>query len=250
MPTTNATTNSQNLVAMLAQSKHGSFTGLVIRKEGTVRGRGPNKKLYGDDLVHVCGGTGFNYTTLVRKSLAKLNELDLDSVYGRVACLTDKDGHRVSRTAFDHAVIELRESLQSSIDGTNSSTTDHVYEPLVLTQDDGTREVVRGARVYVGNPSGEDAAEPGTVYLQGLQISSTVIERAANGSAPQTQSSAVVVAKNALRKLLPISRYVSYKLAVGQSWILRAGASAALAADDLGIQIRDADVTEVFSLAQ
>lgn len=256
MSTSNATVASSTLVDTLAASKYGSFTGLIIRKEGQVRGRGTNKRLYGDDLVHVCIVTGFKYLNLVKKSLDTLNGLDLDTVFASISTLRDRDGFCISRSDFDLAVVQTRESLQSTLDGTNSSTTDHVYEPLVVTSTDPvtgtvTRETVRGARVYTGTPeSGINAAEPGTIYLQGIQISSTILEAAANGPVPQTKSGPVVVAKNAIRRLLPINRYVSYKLAPTSEFILQAGHAAALACDAAGMQIREASVREVFSLAE
>lgn len=80
-------------------------------------------------------------------------------------------------------------------------------------------EAVRGCRVYTG----QKAEEVGTVYLQGLQISSEVIEAAPNGPKPAVNSKPKTLCKNALRRNLPVSRYVSYVLAPNGDWELRAG---------------------------
>ena len=109
-------------------------------------------------------------------------------------------------------------------------------------------EKVRGGRVYVGNPSGDDAALPGTIYLQGIIISSKVLVPAANGPVPASKSGPVSVAKKALRKLLSVSRYVSYALEPGQDFYVAAGGAAVAAADKDGLTVDAAKVAGIKAL--
>jgi hypothetical protein len=137
----------------------------------------------------------------------------------------------------------LSESFKRTIEGTNVSTTDAVYEPLVA---DG--ELVKGGRVYrckvatgatgdchcyacTGN---EKAPKDGTIYLQGLQIWKKVITPAANGPMPEPKSSLNTIIKNVMRKACPVSRYVSYALEVGEKWSLKAGGAGTLEASAVG----------------
>ena len=276
------------LVSTLADARVGTFSGLVIRKKGVERGPKGNKVTYGDDLVHVTLVTGFRYGSLVERSadaLDAMTDADLDALVARGAtgfvrvwkkaskvadlagvCSSmglDASGGKadlvarldavapggmverpLTRADFDAARASLRADLQGSIDGTAVDTNEHVYEPLVR---DG--EKVRGCRVYVGNPNGEDASAPGTVYLQGLRIGQTVLEAAENGPVPASKSAPESVAKRILRSRLPVGRYVSYALTPDSGFILRAGGTAAKAADADGVTAATPErVAEVMAL--
>jgi len=252
--TTNAT--SASLAAHLADAKVGSFVGLVITKQGETRGRGAAKMVYGDDTVHTIIVTGFRYGRLVERSLAKLVTMNPADVVA--AGLVDGDGNPVTLADVQTAMADLATSLQSTLDGTNASTTDHVYDPLVV---DG--ETVRGCRVYkcvAGDATHEckcrdctgDAKAPkaGTIYLQGLAIGSKVIVPAANGPVPASKSRADVVAKNWIRARLPVGRYVSYKLDTSTpgAWLLSAGGAGAAACDTNGVSLDSTRVEQVLEL--
>jgi len=243
--------NSTVTAAALSTAKRGTFTGLTIRKKGRTRGRGDAKLTYGDDRVHVCILTGFRYRALCERSLEELAEMDIVSLAANAAKrgVTGWEGkgrakaERVLTQAdFEAAANELVESLTDSKNGENTSTTDHVYDSLVV---DG--ETVRGGRVYkcAGtdacrcrncNPDDPKAPLPGTIYLQGLKIGETILEAAANGPAPKSKSSPKVVAKNMIRKYLPVAKYVSYSLEPGTEYRLNAGGTAAVEADEHGIR--------------
>lgn len=233
--------------AALADSRNGTFTGLITQKRGKVVGG----TLYGDDTVHAVIITGFSYMSLVERSLAKLQALSATDLAAFVADGREgydsrkKAASLVSLTQADYVTARdaLVASYQKTLAGTNSATTDHVYEPLQVLHDDGSLQAVRGARVYrcVANDpaheckcrdcSGDNRApKNGQVNLSGLLIGSKVITAAANGPKPAAKSVVATIAKNALRNRLPISRYVSYRLEQGGSWILNAGGSAAAAA--------------------
>lgn len=248
MTTPSVATNALNvaLAADLALARRGTFTGLIIRKEGSEKGG----VRYGDDLVHAVIITGFSYMSLVERSCEKLQNMtdaDIDALVaknmtgyvgrGAKAVVT-----KVTRADFDAARTELLESYARTIAGTNTSTTEDVYEPLVV---DG--ETVRGCRVYIGptDPTKTPAAPKGTIYLQGLQIGSKVLEASVNGPAPRPQSAPKTIAKNALSSRLPMSRYVSYKLSPHGDWILNIGGAAAAAADGAGVTLDANRVAEI-----
>lgn len=242
------TTNSLSpvLAANLASARKGTFTSLIIRKEGETRGPQGSKVKYGDDLVHVVIITGFRYERLVAKSrdaLAAMTDAEIDALVNKGYTGWQGRGAKavscpVTRADFDAARAELLDSFDKTLTGTNESTTDHVYEPLVVNG-----ETVRGCRVYTGNPDPTlNAATPGTVYLQGLKIGERVLDAAPNGPVPASQSNPKTVAKNVLRSRLPVARYVSYKLdtSVPGAWLLSAGGTAAAACDTNDVTL-DAD---------
>jgi hypothetical protein len=236
--------NSKLLAALLADSRKGTFTGLITTKKGETKGRGAEKKLYGDDTVHVCIVTGFKYDSLVKRSLDKLSSITDDMV------LAKEPGLDAATIA--EARAELVESFTKSLAGTNESTTDHVYDPLVVNDVD-----VRGSRVYKcvkGSTAchcractgDEKAPLDGTIYLQGLAVWSVVLTPAANGPVPAPKSAPKTLAKNALKSFLPVAKYVSYALEPGTSFILAAGGTAMAEATTKGFNVTD-EIVDVVS---
>jgi hypothetical protein len=259
---------STNANSILKDAKVGTFTGLVTEKKGVERGPKGNKTVFGNDVVHVCVFTGFKYDSLVQRSLdtlATISDADVlaDAQAKGIKAWSGrgKKAIEVELTLADFAAAraELVDSFTRTLDPNqeSTSTTKHVYEPLTV---DG--ESVRGGRVYkcVAGETDDDgnarecqcrnctgdakAPKPGTIYLQGLQVSSRVLTPAPNGPAPKPQSAAKTVAKDMLRRCLPISRYVSYRLEPGTDFLLRAGGTAAVQAEQDGIhftpEVRDA----------
>lgn len=237
--------NSAKLADILADARVGTFTGLVTTKVGIERGSKGNKVRYGDDTVHVCFFTGFKYLGLVQRSLdalATISDADVlaDAQAKGVKAWSGrgKNAVEVELTLADIAAArtEMIESFRKTLAGENESTTDDVFEPLLVGE-----EIVRGCRVYKGQTDQakaagvEPPAKPGTIYVQGLQVSSRVIIPAPNGPKPKSKSAAKTVAKSLLKKQLPIARYVSYRLEPGGDWILRAGSAAASAASAAGL---------------
>lgn len=261
--------NSTLLAALLADARVGTFTGLITQKQGTVKGG----VRYDDDMVHTVIFTGFKYDRLVQRSLEALQGITDQDIVDEAARtivgtdpttgepvrgLTDaKTGAAVSLDDVAKARAELVESFQTSLDpdAESTSTTAHVYEALVLNG-----ETVRGGRVYRCMKSEGikcfcrdctgDAKAPkdGTIYIQGLQVFTKVLEAAPNGKAPKPKSAAKTHAKNLLRKRLPVSRYVSYRLEPGDQWLLRAGGTAAMEAQKSGFLVND-DILAVVAKA-
>lgn len=250
--------NSALIATLLADARVGTFTGLVTTKRGVERGSGANKKRYGDDTVHVCMFTGFKYPSLCKRSLEMLATITDAEILTSIKekGLTGWEGRGNKATPVEITLVdianaraELTASLTDSMNGVNESTTDDVFEPLVR---DGKE--VRGARVYTGQTEAsrkagrEPAAKVGTIYLQGLIVSSRVITPAPNGPKPESKSAAKSVAKEVLRQRLPISRYVSYRLQPGDDFLLRSGGTAQVEAEKDGI-VFTPEVQEVIKRA-
>jgi len=226
-------------VELLAARK-GTFTGAIVPKVGRVVGG----VLYGNDVVHVNLITGIVLSRLYQRSLDMLDSLNPTAIVMELdrLGLTAGDGSPVRLTDVCRAVADLRASFEKSLAGTNKSTCEHVFEPLVV---DG--QVVRGAKVYrcvagtgrkchcrscTGDPK---APVHGQINISGLILGETVIIPAPNGPKPATRSRADVVAKNYIRRKLPVGRYVTYRLDPTDFYCLRAGGAAALAATAGGI---------------
>jgi len=147
----------------------------------------------------------------------------------------------ITESDVEEALHQLKFSLKRRV----ANNTPHtpalgVYEPLVVM---GQR--VRGSRVYRGpTPLARAngailAAKPGTIYLQGLWVRQAVLSPAVNGPIPRPKSGTVVTVKNAIRRILPIRRYVSYSLEPGTSFRLAAGGAAIVAAEKDGMVFTD-----------
>lgn len=255
---TTGTTNSDNLALALtlANARKGTFTGLILRKKGKTKGG----VTYGDDLVHVVMYTGFKYDSLVQRSLDALpepNGQEFEDFCDRIVgyCkrkgIVDKNGAAIDYADVATAIKDLRDSFERTLAGTNTATTDHVYEPLEVNG-----ETVRGARVYrcvasqgikchCRDCSGDKRApKDGQINILGLKVGQKVLDAAPNGQAPLPLSRGDVIAKNILRKRLPIGRLVSYVLEEGGDFILNAGGTAAVAANKDGVTVDPQEVRE------
>lgn len=250
--------SNSNLVAnILGDARKGTFTGLITRKRGVTRGRKGSKVTYGDDEVHTVIYTGFKYENLVRRSLEMLESISDSDIVSEASerGIVDGKGNAIDTDDVAKAREELVASFERTLDPTqeSTSTTDHVYEGLVVND-----ETVRGGRVYrctgekgcrcrecTGDPK---APLDGTIYVQGLRIWSRVLKPAPNGPAPKPKSAAKTVAKRLLRSKLPVSRYVSYRLEPGTPFLLRAGGTAQVEAKADGFTVSD-EIVDVLSKA-
>ena len=240
--------------AALANANKGTFTSLLTTKQGTEKGG----VVYGDDTVLTVIVTGFRYDRLVQRSLDKVAGMTDADLARLIDGKSGMDGR--GKSATERAVTladaqaardELVASFMETLNGTNEATTDHVYEPLVVTDENGASETVRGARVYkcVAGTAHKcrcractgDARAPidGQINLSGLSIGSKVLTPAANGPAPATKSGVKTVAKDAIRATLPVARFVSYRLDPNAGWILKAGGAAVAAATNADVTVRE-----------
>ena len=263
-----ANTDNTVIAANLAGARKGAtFTGIVTQLQGSERlapgeKRGGRKERYGDHVVHDLIITGFDYPALVQRSLDALNALSIKAIAQELASTPCWDGRGAKATErtvtvadVTEAIDSLRDSFNRTLNGTNESTSDHVWEPLVV---DG--ENVRNGRVYrcvadqgiechCSDCTGDKKApKDGDINLSGLRIAHKVIEEAPNGSLPASKSGGKAVATRVLRSKLPVGRYKSYRLRKGEDFILRVGGTAALAAKDDEVGVRTATIEEVFGI--
>ena len=208
------TTNTMSAAALAAAMPACTFSSIEYTKVGKEQGRGAAKQVVGNDLVKQVFLLGFKYQNLCQRSLTLLDTLDPEALLAEWN--NTVGGLPIDRATLDLAISEVRESLTLSRDGENESSTDDVFEPYIVNG-----EAVRGGRVYVGGT----ASPVGTLYLQGLLISSTVLERG-NEAKPRAYREARTAAKDALRRILPIGKYVSYRLTPEQKYDLKVGGQA------------------------
>jgi hypothetical protein len=256
---TNASASSTTLAAAIAGSRSAqcaSIMSAVLTKRGVTRlapgeKRGGKKVTMGDDTVRVTFVGGRSYMSLTRKGLGIMSDLtdaDLDAMVAEGHTAWSGRGKNatqvaVTRADFTAALVEMIDSAGKTLAGTNTSTTDHVYEPLVV---DG--KTIRGYRVYVGpsDPSVTPKSAPGTIYVQGLILGQTVLQ-AAQYARPVSKSGAKAVAKRRIKRLLPVRRYVSYSLEAGSDFILNLGAEAVTASDAAGITVDPTVVADILA---
>ncbi len=246
--------NSEILTTILA-NRHYGFASLITAKVGVQRGRGSNKKTYGDDQVLSVFVSGFRYGNLVQRSLDALNDITDADV---MANINTKGAHGwvkgvetpVTLADVAQARTEMVASFQRTLDPSepSTSTTAHVFEPLLLND-----KPVRGAKVYrcVADDTDhkckcrtctgdEKAPLDGTIYISGLQVASKVLTPAPNGPKPFPNSKPKTVAKNFLKKGLPVKRYIQFRLEPGTDFMLKAGGTAATQVTDQGIILDEA----------
>jgi hypothetical protein len=179
------------------------FTLSDLRLVGAERGRGADRKRYGDAVISVTLKSS-RYDNLLTGSLAALpviNRGPLDARFG-AAAVTE-------------ALLRVEASLQASLAGENKSTSAHVYAPVV----DASGETIPGCKVYVGggDPSDPRSPVPGTLYVQGVRVAQRVTTPAPNGPGPPAKSSPVVAATAAIRATLPIGAWRQYRLLPGDA---------------------------------
>ncbi len=213
-----ATNASDATVALnlseLGQADQGTLVFAKIRKMGDARGPATARVVYGDDLVAVLIWSGFSYGALVARSDKKLNEL-LNR--GRFIEKITRHVHGLnSSVTVDDVCIALQETRAwfrkvltegVGLSGMPSTTAGH-WQPFYMAGDR-----IRGARVYIGKARPEDprAPIPGTLYVQGVKLGERVIEPAVNG-VWRPNSSPKVLAKEAIKELLPVGLYCQYRL--------------------------------------
>jgi len=81
---TNAT--NTKTAAVVADADENTITELIVRKKGELRGKGADRKAYGNDLVHVTIRTGFSYHHVLQSSM---NQLDLVTVHQNLPIATE-----------------------------------------------------------------------------------------------------------------------------------------------------------------
>ena len=242
------------------------FLSVAITKKGVLRGKKGAKVRHGDDKVAAVILGGVNYGNLKTRDQAILVEA-LQADADLFQTLADRAASRnilawsgrgknatqmaITSQDFEDAYNAMLESIEKTLNGTNTSTSAHVYEPLEV---DGNS--VRGCKVYVGDggaDAGADARTPeeGSIHISGLRIASRVIEEA-EFAIPASKSGGKTIAKRLINKWLslPSRLWVQYTIPAGENWRLKVGGQAALAMTDHGLEITGKDADEVLGLVE
>lgn len=235
--------NNTKIAAILADvPDKNTEAKLIIQKSGAKRGRGKNRKVYGDDLVEVSLILRFKYDDLLESSIQELKKIRPEEIVVLAADsgLTDRWGKPVTTNHVKEAKKELLESLRKSLKGENESSTDEAFTPLEV---DGKR--VPGVRVYQGKNKDLDQR---SIYLQGLKYEEHVLRPAENGPIPAPQSRGKSIAKRLLRQRIPVGLYSSYRLDADKPFLLNIEGTAPIHSKGDGVHFRKATKKEVFGL--
>jgi hypothetical protein len=230
------------------------FLTVSVEKVGKVVG-GKNGTRFGDDTVIalLIGGGGYirlktRDNDVLTEALASDPNL-FATLSARAASkgIVDGKGNALTPADFRTAYDALVTSIGKTLAGTNESTSGHVYEPLVV---DGTS--VPGCKVYVGggDPTNSRTPKVGTIHVSGIRVEERVLVPAVNGPIPPSKSRADVVAKRLITSWLrlPSRRWRQYRLDATESFRLKVGGEAAVAAVAGGIVVTDATAEEVHGL--
>lgn len=98
------------------------------------------------------------------------------------------------------ARVQLIDSYSDSLRGQSRSTSAHVYTPIV----DGDGNLIKGVKWFTGGRE---------IHLWGFVVHRVVVSP---GNYPETRSNAVTLAKKALLKQTPLSKFRQYKLVPGR----------------------------------
>lgn len=166
---------------------------------GTLRGRGADRKPYGRHEIEADITVGVSYSDVLRDSLVALAS---DGFVDRViaGCST----HPCDEDTATKACFAIFQDLSRSLNGTGSSRPS-VYTPAV----DSDGNTINGVKVYSGN----DESKQGNLYVFGMKGDFTVTKEDPNGSVPKsTPKSALTEAKKVARRLLPVGQWCQYPL--------------------------------------
>ena len=232
-----------------------------VQKVGVERGPKGRKTRFGDDhVLSVLLPTSYtNLKTRDQESLDEAIAADANlfaTLEAKAAAKgiqawdgRGKNATQVPVTAadFEAAYDKMVESIGKTLAGTNTSTSEHVYETLAV---DGQN--VPCAKVYIGGGNPDDKRTPvvGAIYISGVQVASHLIEAAVNGPIPASKSGGEAVAKRLITSWLklPSRRWRQFRLQADESWRIKVGGDAALVCDTHKVTVSDDDVREVLGL--
>lgn len=200
------------------------FTSVKTKLVGAESGKGDDRKVYGDALRQDNVVFGFDYGRIAADSLMALDAMTVDKVYDRVkGKKAYVKGQEVAITKEDveAAMDKMRQSLQDTLAGAHDKETGQ--RPLII---DG--KPVKGVKVYRGDgdvytgPKGNPPL-PGTIYMHGIKVHSIELEPPTHGPKPESKSSPIVAAGEALKNMLPIGSYRAYRLDPDKEWKVNFG---------------------------
>lgn len=275
----NDTGLAQNL-ADIGNLGQGTLVSLIVQKKGVERGPAGDRKVYGDDKVHVLMWTGFHYKALVERSAAKLERMwasgnFLSETLGKVissgcawATIEDVSAAAQELQGNFHRVLHDRDPMAGAgvdpvtippseivdpnehiLGGPPLDPAKIVSKPVFETLKVGD-ETILGAKVYIGkgNPDDPRAAEPGTIYIDGVKLGELVIEPAVNGPW-KAKKSTKTVAKEIIRAQLPVGLYVRYSLKRDKLDTVKIGADASAHAKAANVPVEPENIRNLFKIA-
>ena len=209
--------NNQTIAEFINEQRSScTFTSLVYTAKGKTTGKGEDRKFRGrHKKLHVIL-TGFSYENFVKRNLAALNGLESGVIMAKM--INDAE---ITPAVVDIAREALRASYQRTLDGESVWTATDAFEIVTI---DG--KAVKGTKKYVGE---NQTAPDGTIYLNGLAVSSTLIEADINGNLPATKSRPDVRVKGVIERLTGANRFRTFKLQSGGEWTLKLGGCETLA---------------------
>lgn len=177
-------------------------------KKGTVRGRGDQKKTYGDDTVNLTIEI-VSYTELMTSELTALQNADLQlilDVCGQRAytCWEGRGKKATERpltmTDLDNGLTSLISKREKAIANDEKSET-YTY-------------LAQGVKQH---------NEKGTTFIQGILLDEQVVVKAPNGSAPHSKSSGKVVAEKVIARILNLRsrKWRQYDLSKGEVTLIK-----------------------------
>lgn len=236
-------------LAEIGALDQGTLVMLDIQKKGVERGKGSDKLVYDDDRVRVLVWSGFSYEALVQRTIKKLESFE--GIHAEVLKEAEAIDPLVTMDDVCFAIQEFRSSLHRVVAEPSGRVPDQVdekesvWEPLIV---DGIK--VRGSNVYRGEARPDDprAPKPGTIYVDGVKLGEVVISPAPNGHWKTAQKSKTV-AKDTLRRMLPVGLYVRYALEPERVLAIKVGKEASAAAIAAGIPIHPESIRQLFKIA-
>lgn len=238
----------------LGGTDQGTLVFLELRKKGVLRGKGEDKKIYGDDLVQVLLWSGFSYRALVERSYKKLHEYwgRGDFVTRLIEAVKAEGREDVTVQTTTTAIQEIEDTFLRVIrtpdkdkDSPPDGDFESVWDLLVV---DGV--LIRGAKVYSGsgNPDDHRAPVPGTIYMDGVKLGEKVLVAAPNGHWVSKQKPKTVV-KDVIREWLPVGLYARYSLDKDNLLTIKVGAEASKAAKAAKVPIDPESIRSLFKVA-
>jgi hypothetical protein len=250
-------------LAALLQRSDGTLVSLILRKKGVGRGPLGAPTVYNDDLVHVLLWTGFHYPELAEHSLKQLDAIWGSGTLGSDLTNDLRSSGYPEATTEDAltAIHELWGALKIAAGASDSrgviqsEDEDNTPPPDERTSHFWTAykvngQIVNGVKAYIGEGNAADprSPKPGALYISGVKLGEVILNEAPNGHW-ETERKVKTVAKNLLRKRLPVGRYARYHLDPDNLISFKVGKAASESARKGGVVIDPEAVRSLFKIA-
>ena len=250
LPTINTNAEDKALAQLLSLAKGETMLSVITRKQGIVRGRGTEKKIYNNPKVHVLIWVGWDYQGLVQLSVDYLRTLQKEGFLREDTLFHARQaGEDLSLDDVLEGIQAMRASLYKSLKEPPFQNLRKKWLEHVPLEVNG--KVMRGIKVYTGpdrrtekNPR---APVPGQMTVHGLKLGEVLLEEPPNGYYT-VNSANVTIARNLVKRRLPLNRYVSY--VCKPEAVIAWGQEAVRYAQQNDVKVDAAAVLALFSLSQ